>query len=112
VEHYFQSQKFPTDAVLQSKIRTAEKPHQAKRLGSTKSSHFRADWNQVRDNIMWEGLMGKFSQNPELMELLISTEGQQVLVEKSFWDGYWGSGRTGKGLNKMGQFLMRIRDSK
>jgi N-glycosidase YbiA len=110
VEHYFQCQKFPTDPVLQSRIRNAEKPQQAKRLGKTKSSHFRTDWNEARDEIMWEGLMGKFSQNPELMELLRSTDGK-MLVEKSFWDAYWGSGRSGKGLNKMGQFLERIRDS-
>ena len=58
--------------------------------------------------VMLKGVRAKFEQNTELMALLKSTE-RYELREKAFWDGYWGTGRTGKGLNKMGKILSQIR---
>ena len=107
VEHWFQSQKFPTDNELQEQIRTAPSPAKAKKLGRTKSVHFQSNWNSARDEVMKRGVTAKFEQNAELMELLRSTDGYE-LKEKAFWDSYWGTGRNGKGQNKMGKLLMEI----
>lgn len=54
--------------------------------------------------------MAKFSQNPELMELLIATD-NALLVEGNKWnDRYWGVDvRTGVGRNHLGKILMKIR---
>ena len=109
VEHYFQSEKFPNDSVLQEAIRTAPTPAKAKRLGKTKSIHFRSDWANFRNEAMLKGERAKFEQNAKLMDLLKSTKGYE-LREKAFWDGFWGMGRNGKGLNKMGKILQLIRD--
>ena len=109
VEHYFQSEKFPNDSVLQEAIRTAPTPAKAKRLGKTRSIHFRNDWANFRNEVMLKGVRAKFEQNTVLMDLLKSTEGYE-LREKAYWDGYWGTGRTGKGLNNMGKILIQIRD--
>jgi len=108
VEHYFQSEKFPNDSVLQEAIRMAPTPAKAKKLGKTRSIYFRNDWANFRNEVMLKGVRAKFEQNAELMDMLRSTEGCE-LREKAFWDGYWGTGRSGNGKNKMGKILELIR---
>lgn len=108
VEHYFQAQKFPGDSLLQERIRLATSPASAKKLGRTRTPFFRSDWEDVKEDVMLEGLRAKFTQNVELGQLLKSTGGAQ-LKEKAFWDAYWGTGRTGKGKNRMGVLLERVR---
>jgi N-glycosidase YbiA len=108
VEHYFHAQKFPGDESLFTKIRTANSANAAKRLGKTRSPHFRTDWNEVRESIMEKALKAKFEQNSHLATLLKST-GTAILKERSPWDSYWGTGRTGKGQNRMGALLMQLR---
>jgi ribA/ribD-fused uncharacterized protein len=108
VEHFFQSQKFPGDSVLQEKIRVAKTPVGAKRAGRTQSEHFRQDWDQVKETVMLEGLRAKFTQNPQLASLLRST-GTAMLIEKMPRDSYWGSGPNGCGRNRMGRLLEKLR---
>jgi N-glycosidase YbiA len=107
VEHWFQSQKF-TDLELQEKIRTADTPSQAKKLGRTKHASFRSNWDSVKEETLYKGLKAKFEQHPNLQTLLVQT-GSEELIEQSPWDSYWGSGRTGKGKNRMGFLLMKLR---
>jgi ribA/ribD-fused uncharacterized protein len=110
VEHYFQAQKFPGDSDLQSAILSAQTPAAAKKLGRTRSSHFRADWEEVKEMVMLEALQAKFEQNQNLGALLKST-GTAPLKEKAAWDNYWGTGKTGNGRNRMGELLMIVRGS-
>jgi len=109
VEHYFQAQKFPGDPVLQETIRLALTPASAKKMGRTRSLHFRADWETVKESVMREALEAKFTQNPSLATLLKST-GTAPLKEKAFWDSFWGTGRTGNGKNRMGALLEQLRE--
>jgi len=108
VEHYFQAQKFPADPVLQERVRAAKTALGAKRLGRTKTTAFRSDWDTVKDTVMEKGIKAKFQQNSELAALLLHT-GDYWLIEKSRSDSYWGSGPNGCGLNKTGRILMKIR---
>jgi ribA/ribD-fused uncharacterized protein len=108
VEHYFQAQKFPGDSDLQSAILSAQTPAAAKKLGRTKTTHFRQDWEEVKEMIMLEALQAKFEQNQDLAALLKST-GTVPLKEKAAWDSYWGTGKTGNGRNRMGELLMIVR---
>lgn len=108
VEHYFQHEKFPGNTILQEKIWQAKTPASAKQLGKTRAPTFRRDWNDVRDEVMKSAVEAKFQQNPTLLQLLLET-GSTLLEEKSPFDSYWGTGRTGKGQNKMGQILMELR---
>ena len=69
----------------------------------------RSDWEDVKDRIMYEICVAKFTQNPNLMQMLIDTK-DEYLVEGNDWnDCYWGQ-CNGKGLNKLGEILMRIRN--
>jgi len=108
VEHYFQAQKFPGDSALQERIRAAKTALGAKRLGRTRSEHFRSDWEQVKEDVMITGLRAKFTQNPELKKSLVQTAGLH-LIEKNRSDSYWGSGPNSCGRNRTGVLLMKVR---
>jgi ribA/ribD-fused uncharacterized protein len=108
VEHYFQAQKFPTDPSLQERIHLASTPQSAKRLGRTKSEHFRRDWNEQREYFMEKALEAKFAQNPALQNILKSTYPLH-LIEHNPYDSYWGSGKQGTGQNRMGALLEKLR---
>lgn len=105
VEHYFQSKKF-SDPDIAEHVRNAEKPGQAKRLGR----EVRIDkewWTSVRENIMRKGIELKFSQNLDLKEKLLQTDGSK-LSEYSRRDKFWGGSCKGS-ANKLGNILMEVR---
>ncbi len=78
----------------------------AKSLG--KRVKLRADWEEVKVGIMYEVVLAKFSQNEELKEKLLAT-GDATLIEGNTWnDRFWGVCR-GKGQNKLGLILERVR---
>ena len=85
---------------------TSLNPSEAKRLG--RRVKLRGDWEQIKDNIMFDVVYYKFIQNPKLAEQLVAT-GDEELIEGNDWnDRYWGVCR-GVGQNKLGQILRRIR---
>jgi len=107
VEHYFQAQKFPNNP-LEERIRTASTPTQAKKLGRSRSVRLRPNWENVKDNIMREAVMAKFSTHDELKKLLLET-GDEQLIENAPMDSYWGCGKNGNGKNMLGKILMETR---
>jgi len=106
-EHYYQAQKF-ADPELQAKIRKAEKPMIAKNLADKNRDRMRADWDAVKDDIMYRAVRRKFELHPELRDLLLAT-GEEAIVETVPNDYYWGVGREGTGQNKLGKIIERIR---
>ena len=110
VEHYFQSQKFPSNPDYQEQIRTAKTPLNAKTLGGSSTVPVRADWDTVQEDIMRKALNAKFTQNPVLKSVLLST-GDTPLQDASSTDAYWGIGRTKKGKNRLGILLIELRSS-
>nr|DAK26538.1 MAG TPA: NADAR protein [Caudoviricetes sp.] len=81
-------------------------PSEAKRLG--RRVKLRSDWELIKDNIMFDVVALKFKQNLFLAEKLLKT-GDEELIEGNDWnDCYWGVCQ-GKGENKLGQILQRIR---
>ena len=82
-------------------------PSSAKRKG--RRVKLRNDWEEVKDQIMYEIVLNKFSQNEELRKKLIAT-GDEYLEEGNTWyDTYWGV-CNGKGKNKLGKILMQVRE--
>ena len=110
VEHYFQSQKFPSNPDYQEQIRTAKTPLNAKTLGGSSTVPVRPDWDTVQEDIMRKALNAKFTQNPVLKSVLLST-GDTPLQDASSTDAYWGIGRTKKGKNRLGILLIELRSS-
>lgn len=89
-EHYFQAQKF-ADAAYQTKIRKANTPLLAARLGRDRKQKLRCNWESVKVSVMQQAVMAKFSQHEDLKLLLLST-GDILLVEHTENDDYWGDG--------------------
>lgn len=105
-EHAYQAQK-TLDLVERQQIATLKTPGQAKRAG--KAVKMRSDWEQVKDQIMEDIVRIKFQSNPVLMAKLLST-GDLYLEETNTWnDTYWGVCK-GRGQNKLGKILMKVRD--
>ena len=108
VEHYFQAQKFP-DTEYEEAIRQAKSPAKAKTMGRSRKYRLRRDWESVKDGIMREAVLAKFTQHADLRAILLST-GDALLIENSPTDDYWGCGGHGGGKNKLGKILMSVRD--
>lgn len=106
-EHYFQAMKFQ-NSKDQEAIRKAKTPMEAARSGRDRKKKLRRDWESVKDNIMREAVLAKFTQHKNLAELLIST-GSAELIEHTENDAYWGDGGDGKGKNMLGRILMEVR---
>ena len=68
VEHYFQAMK-TTDFELRKEIADAPTPGKAKRLG--RRVELREDWEDIKDDVMYEALQKKFS-NPLLKKMLLN----------------------------------------
>lgn len=82
-------------------------PSAAKKLG--RSVKLREDWEEVKDHIMYQVTVAKFSQNTHLKERLLAT-GDKDLVEGNNWnDKYWGV-CDGEGKNMLGRILVLTRN--
>jgi hypothetical protein len=87
-------------------------PSEAKRAG--RRVKLRSDWEEVKDNIMYELVLAKFSKYEDIRKVLLST-GDDEIVEVTTWhDLYWGvcgcPNCQGGGKNMLGKILMRVRD--
>jgi ribA/ribD-fused uncharacterized protein len=107
-EHYFQAQKFD-DAAYREKVRTANSPMIAARLGRSRKQKLRRDWESVKVGVMRKAVLAKFTQHPEPQQLLLST-GEARIVEHTENDDYWGDGGDGSGRNMLGRILMQVRE--
>jgi len=126
VEHFFQASKAATPEERQ-RIADAGGPGLAKKLG--RACQMRQDWETsvgtkhlhdifrddqgvvvelVKDHYMFAALVAKFTQRHDLTAALRST-GDQLLVEASPYDYYWGTGKDGSGQNKLGRMLCLVR---
>ena len=110
-EHAFQAAK--THNIMQKEaIKKADTPGKAKRLG--RKVEIRSDWEEVKDQVMYEIILNKF-KNKEMKAKLLATNNEQ-LVEGNYWhDNYWGSCVCLKCWqkpkeNKLGKILMRVRE--
>lgn len=106
VEHFFQAQKF-LDPEHRERIRRASSPRDARALGQSRAIPIRADWEAVREDVMYQALRLKF-RRLELQALLLST-GTRPLIEASPFDHFWGAGQDGSGQNRLGLLLERLR---
>lgn len=101
-EAAFQAQKCPERAKEFSTL----DPSMAKRKG--RKIKLRPDWENVKYGIMFDIVIAKFKQNPDLLEKLVKT-GTAQLVEGNIWgDTTWGVYRH-KGKNYLGRILMQVR---
>lgn len=107
---------FKDDKVLSS-IMKATTQKEIKSLGRKISNFNQQSWDKNKSNIVYNGNHLKFSQNLELLEVLLST-GDSIIAEASPTDRIWGIGMSArkdltknewKGENLLGEVLMDVR---
>lgn len=108
------------DTVIASQILNTSDVSDIKRLGRCVSGYDENYWNGIRQIIVYEGLLAKFSQNQDLRNMLLNT-GDAVLAECAVRDCIWGIGlsmndpnrmdrQKWRGQNLLGYALMKVRD--
>lgn len=89
------------------------RPSQSKKLG--RQVELREDWEEVKDQVMYDVCYAKFSQDEELKQKLLNT-GDIELVEGNYHgDRVWGMTFSQKtkswiGDNRLGIVLMKLRE--
>ena len=108
------------DVKVAEQILATEDVAEIKALGRLVSGYDESLWNGVRQIVVYEGLLAKFSQSPDLRKQLKET-GSAVLAECAVKDRIWGIGLSmhdpdrldqvkWKGQNLLGYTLMMVRD--
>lgn len=108
------------DRDIAARILQADHPRQQKALGRQIQRFDDELWNREAKNIVYRGNHAKFTQNPELLLVLLATAGQ-TLVEASPTDRIWGIGlseddprihqrATWRGTNWLGEVLTQLRE--
>jgi hypothetical protein len=105
VEHFFQAFK-AIDEDEHEKIRTVPNPGSAKKFGRT--TKLRPEWEEIKNEIMFLGLILKFTQNHHLRKMLIGTEDALLEEGNNHGDQVWGTVK-GIGENRLGLLLMEVR---
>lgn len=97
-EAAFQAQK-TKNRRLRFQLFSKASPSEAKATG--RKIDLRSDWEEVKDKVMYEIVLAKFTQNPDLKEKLLAT-GDEHLEEGNTWgDTTWGT-VNGIGENRLG----------
>ena len=105
-EHYFQGQKFEGTAHEET-IRKAKNAFSAAKLGRSLAP-LPKDWDDKRVSVMFEAVQAKFTQHPELRNMLLAT-GDVELIEHTRNDDFWADRGDGSGQNMLGKILMDVR---
>lgn len=113
VEHAYQSAK-TLDMAERKRIAACATPAEAKRAGRALAGvgKQRADWEQVKFDVMEQCVRYKFTHHDELKQKLLAT-GDATLEEGNNWDDrIWGISPpgSGQGDNRLGKTLMKVRD--
>ncbi|MES9991627.1 MAG: NADAR family protein [Candidatus Thiodiazotropha sp.] len=107
VEHYYQGMKFKPGE-LRNAIRDADHPAKAQKLAEKNKKQIRSDWKSVKETIMTRGIYIKCRTHREIANALLATK-EQMIIENSQFDYFWGCGRDGRGHNTFGKILMAVR---
>lgn len=109
-EHFYQAQKYygTDNQSLCTQIRQSSTPEAAAALGRSTPTPLRPNWDQIKTQIMYDAVKEKFSRHSDIRAILLST-GDELIVEDSPTDAYWGCGPDGNGQNQLGKILMQVR---
>ena len=122
VEQYMMYIKASTfvDMDIANKIMATNDVSVIKSLGRSVSNYNDTIWNAIRERVVYDALLAKFSQNEDLKKLLLDT-GDSILAECAVKDTIWGIGLSmtnpnrfdkskWKGKNLLGKALMKVRE--
>ena len=109
-EHAYQAaQFFETDKAITEQIRTALSAHDAYHLAKKYKDQVQSNWNEVKINAMYDICRHKLQQHSYIQDHLLSTN-NELIVEDSPNDNFWGWGEDQNGRNELGKIWMRLRE--
>lgn len=108
VEHYYQSEKFD-DPEIKNKIINAPTPKEASNIGRDRSNIRKDNFKDIKNQVMFEGILEKFRQNRDIAFKLIETRNREI-AEATIDEYYWGIGKDKSGKNVIGDILVRVRE--
>ncbi len=108
------------DTKIAEQILKTHSPKLQKVFGRKVSNFDPVVWDSVCVEIVYQGLLAKFLQNPDLKQILLNT-GDKIIAEASPYDKIWGIGlseydslalnqATWQGKNYLGIVLMKVRE--
>lgn len=108
-EHSYQYRKAVTmnQSSAANQILNAKTPRDAKSIGD--SVHASQGWLNIRQGIMYQILRQKAMQCREFRDCLVATSTKRLVEDTT--DIFWGRGKSGEGLNALGQLLMSLRSN-
>lgn len=117
----FEKARLFGDQVSMDKVLSSTDPAHNKEVGRSVQNYNETVWNGIRQIIVYEGLLEKFTQNGDLGRKLIQT-GDAILAECAVKDKIWGIGlsmddpnrfdlNAWQGQNLLGFTLMMVRDT-
>lgn len=111
VEHYYQATKF--SGAYFTRVSKQPTPDAATKTGDSLFAGFvgqrKKDWKEKRQVMMTRAVYTKCRSHPEVSEALLAT-GDELILDCSSYDYFWGVGRDGRGENTYGKVLMNVRD--
>jgi len=107
VSHYYQGCKFHS-STLRDAVRQSADPSEAAKALEQKHK-VRENWSNIKEQIMYEALLAKFTQHVDLRAKLIETGEQKLVADCP--DPYWGQSQDPfvKSRNRLGVLLMEVR---
>ena len=106
-EHYYQANKFKGLAYAKKIIQAVDGDH-AYKLGNRWLKRKSDGWKDNRKLYMTRALYRRVMEYTEVKGALLATE-DQLLIETSSYDYFWGIGRDQRGENTLGKVWMDIR---
>ncbi len=106
-EHYYQAHKF-LDLAVRQLIINASTPKEASNIGRNRMYHLRDDWEDIKQDIMFDAVYFKFKQNEHILKKLLKT-GDAYIIEETVKENYWGCGPNNDGQNNYGKIVMAVR---
>lgn len=112
--------RYFNDMATAAAILATNDPQRQKALGRSVKNYDDVSWSKIRYQVVVDGNLRKFTQNPELGEMLKAT-GDRIIVEGSPYDKVWGVGllwsddrildeKNWRGENLLGKALMKVRE--
>lgn len=108
VEHYYQSEKFDNQEIKQ-RIIDAHSPKEASIIGRDRNNIRKENFKEIKNQVMYEGILEKFRQNRDIAYKLIETRNKKI-AEATIDEYYWGIGKDKSGKNVIGDILVKVRE--
>ena len=115
-EHLYQCFRFPDCLDAQHKVMAPKSPMRAKMDGKPyREQHCRADWHNVRVDVMRFCLRVKLAQHRDKFGALLLSTGKKPIVEESHKTDFWAAKASGHGSqlvgeNNLGILLVELRE--